>query len=475
MRAAWRLAPLLSLYLGLALLPLALAAAQGLPRRPWLDELSSGLAMAGFAVLLLEFALSGRYRRLSARVGMDSTMRFHQLMALAALAFLLFHPFLYVPAFSERPAYGAGTATRVLLTPAATVSGMLAWMLLVMLVAFAWFRTQLRWSYEAWRLSHGLGALAIAGLGAHHTLDIGRYAQHPWLRAAWLAAGAAALASLALVYVLKPLAQSRRRWRVAIVAPEAERIWRVVLEPERAREFPFAAGQFVWLKLHRAFGRITEHPFSIASAPGQLPRLQFLIKEAGDFTRDIGRLAPGTIAYVDGPYGDLTLSGRDGAGIVLIAGGVGIAPILGLARDLTATHDPRPLRIVYADRSAAQLAARAELEQLAHAPGRELHLVLEEPPADWAGLRGRLDLENLRACLPRSGAAEWRYFVCGPPAMIDAVESSLAELGVPLARIAAERFVYGSGIATPRERLMRALIAALIAAQLAAVLAFIAR
>lgn len=475
MRAARRIALLLALYLGLALLPLALAAALRLPRRPWPDELSSGLAMAGFAVLLLEFALSGRSRRLSARIGMDLTMRFHQLMALAALAFLLFHPFLYIPAFSERPAYGAASASRVLLTPAATVTGLLAWVLLAMLVAFAWFRTELRWPYELWRLTHGLGALAIALLGAHHTLDIGRYAQHPWLRGFWLAAGAAAVAALAVIYVVKPLLQSRRRWRVALVAPEAERIWRLVLEPETAREFRFAAGQFVWLKLHRALGRITEHPFSIASAPGQLPRLQFLVKEAGDFTRDIRRLAPGTAAYVDGPYGDLTLTDRDGAGVMLIAGGVGIAPILGLARDLAATHDPRPLKIVYADRTAARLAARAELEQLASAPERELHLVLEQPGADWTGLRGRADTANLKACLPRTGAADWRYFVCGPPAMIDAVELSLAELGVPLARIASERFVYDTGVATPRERLTRAVIAGVVAAQLAAVLAFIAR
>ncbi len=475
MTPAVRIALLPALYVALALLPLVLAAAQGLPRRPWLDELSSGLAMTGFAVLLLEFALSGRYQRLSARVGMDSTMRFHQLMALAALAFLLFHPFLYAPAFSVRPGAGTSSATRVLLTPAATVSGMLAWLLLAMLVAFAWFRTQLGWSYELWRLSHGLGALAIAVLGTHHTLDTGRYAQDPWLRGVWLAAVAGALVSLALVYVAKPLLQSRRRWRVAVVAPEAERIWRLVLEPDTAREFRFAAGQFVWLKLHRALGRITEHPFSIASAPGQLPRLQFLVKEAGDFTRDIGRIVPGTTAYVDGPYGDLTLAGRDGAGIVLIAGGVGIAPLLGLARDLAATHDPRPLKIVYADRTAAQLAARAELEQIARTPGRELHLVLEHPPADWTGLRGRVDTANLKACLPRSGAADWRYFVCGPPGMIDAVETSLAELGVPLERIASERFVYGGGTATPRERRTRALIAAVVAAQLAAVLAFIAR
>ncbi len=74
MTPAARIALLLALYLGLALLPLALAAAQGLPPRPWPDELSSGLAMAGFAILLLEFALSGRSQRLSARVGMANVL-----------------------------------------------------------------------------------------------------------------------------------------------------------------------------------------------------------------------------------------------------------------------------------------------------------------------------------------------------------------------------------------------------------------
>ncbi|HEU4644179.1 MAG TPA: hypothetical protein VFS80_01295, partial [Burkholderiales bacterium] len=245
--------------------------------------------------------------------------------------------------------------------------------------------------------------------------------------------------------------------------------------PRRAREFAFQAGQFAWLKLHRAFGRITEHPFSIASAPGQLPRLQFLVKEGGDFTDGIGRVAPGTRAYVDGPYGNFTLEGRDGHGIVLIAGGVGIAPLLSLARDLAATHDPRPLTLIYADRTERQLAARGELEALARAPGRTLHLVLAQPPAGWSGLRGRLDAANLRACLPRDDAPAWLYFVCGPPAMIDAVELALARLGVPLRQIVSERFVYDSGIVTPRERLTRGVIALVVAAQAAGILAFVLR
>ena len=467
MRNAVAIALLLGLYVALSLAPLALAGLPPPPPRPWLAELSSGFAMAGFAMLLLEFVLSGRYRHITARVGMDLTMRFHQWMALAALAFLLLHPFLYTD-YSQRP---AGTGVR--LTPAATVSGMLAWTLLLVLVVFAWFRRHLPLSYEAWRLTHGMGALLVAALGAHHVLDTGHYAQHAWLRGFWLAASVLAIAALGWAYLLKPLGQSS--WRVVAVAPEAERIWRVVLEPRRTREFAFQAGQFVWLKLHRAFGRITEHPFSIASAPGQLPRLQFLVKEGGDFTDGIGRVAPGTRAYVDGPYGNFTLEGRDGRGIVLIAGGVGIAPCLSLARDLAATHDPRPLTLIYADRTERQLAARSELEALARAPGRTLHLVLAEPPAGWSGLRGQLDAANLRACLPRDDARAWLYFVCGPPGMIDAVELALARLGVPLRQIVSERFVYDTGIVTPRERLTRGVIAAVVAAQIAAVLAFVLR
>jgi predicted ferric reductase len=467
MRNAVAIALLLGLYIALSLAPLALAGLQPAPPRPWLAELSSGLAMAGFAMLLLEFVLSGRYRHITARVGMDLTMRFHQWMALAVLAFLLLHPFLYTD-YSQRP---AGTGVR--LTPAATVSGMAAWMLLLALVVFAWFRRHLPLSYEAWRLTHGLGALLVAALGAHHVLDTGHYAQHAWLRGYWLAASTLAIAALGWAYLLKPLIQSS--WRVVAVAPEAERIWRVVLEPRRAREFAFQAGQFAWLKLHQAFGRITEHPFSIASAPGQLPRLQFLIKESGDFTGGIGQVAPGTRAYVDGPYGNFTLEGRDGRGIVLIAGGVGIAPLLSLARDLAATHDPRPLTLIYADRTERQLAARGELEALARTPGRTLHLVLGEPPAGWTGLHGRLDAANLRACLPRDDARAWLYFVCGPPGMIDAVEQTLARLGVPLGQIVSERFVYDSGIVTPRERLTRGVIAAVVAAQVAAVLTFVLR
>jgi hypothetical protein len=63
-------------YVGLALASLALAYAQGKPPRPIWDELSSGVALAAFSILLVEFVLSGRFHSISKRIGMDVTMRF---------------------------------------------------------------------------------------------------------------------------------------------------------------------------------------------------------------------------------------------------------------------------------------------------------------------------------------------------------------------------------------------------------------
>ena len=89
------------LYLGVVLSPLALAVAGARPPRPLWDELASGAGMLAFAVILAEFVMSGRFRAISARIGMDVTMRLHQLLARSALLLALIHPFLYRSHFGE--------------------------------------------------------------------------------------------------------------------------------------------------------------------------------------------------------------------------------------------------------------------------------------------------------------------------------------------------------------------------------------
>lgn len=435
-------AGLILAYVGLALLPLVLATLQGLPVRNFFRELSSGLVMVGFAMLLAQFVLSGRFRRISGRVGIDLTMRFHQLAGWAVLAFILVHPFLYAaPRLHPEPA-DALVALNRMFTSEGLRTGVVGWWLLVLLVPLAAFRDRLPARYELWRLSHGLGALAIAVLGADHTLRVGTYAADPWLRAFWIALAALAVLSLVYVYLLKPLVQLRAPYRVAANRQVADRMWEVTVEPERGAAIDFAPGQFVWLNLGHSPFSLTEHPFSISSAPVDRPRIAFTIKESGDFTNGIGEVPVGTRAYLDGPHGSFTPAGREATGLALIAGGVGFAPIMSILRHLRAERYPHPVRLVYGNRVETQILYRDEIEALREVLDFEAHLVLSELPPGWGGEVGELTPEVLHACLDLERPAEWLYFVCGPTPMMDSVERTLQELRVPARRIVSERFSY---------------------------------
>lgn len=205
----------------------------------------------------------------------------------------------------------------------------------------------------------------------------------------------------------------------------------------------FDAGQFVWLNIGHSPFSLLENPFSIASAPSDRPKLAFIIKEVGDMTRRVGAVAPGTQAHLDGPHGNLTLRGRSGEGIALIAGGVGIAPLLAILRELQHRADPRPVKLVYGNRVAAQIVHGDELRALRERGRVELTLVLAEPPAGWGGPVGQIDAALIAATLGFPGAREWLYLLCGPPGMLDTVEDALVALGVPARQIVSERFESG--------------------------------
>lgn len=433
---------LIVLYLAVLIAPLALAYAQDLPARHWHDELSSGLALTAFAGLLVEFVLSGRFRTVSGKIGIDATMRMHQLMARSLCVFIAVHPFFYVTPLMHAPLPWDVTGRDTLGLSAQTlVSGIIAWGALVFMVAAAILREQRAGRYETWRLTHGLTALVIALFGVHHTLGAGRYSDHPWLAGFWLALLAIALFTLLWVYVLKPLAQLGQQYALRSVRPIALKTWELVLDaPKGAPDF--AAGQFVWLNVGHSPFSLYENPFSIASAPASRDHLAFVIKEAGDFTTSLGQLEPGTRCYVDGPHGSLTIDRFAAPGIGFVAGGVGIAPILSILRQLRHEQDRRPLVLLYGNRVREQIVYEDELREMQNALKLDITFALSEPPPGWKEHVGVLDESLLRQTLARPGAVSWLYCLCGPQPMIESVEKTLLSLGVPSNKIISEQFYY---------------------------------
>lgn len=435
------IAVLILLYLALILSPLALAALQDLPPRPLLDELASGAGLVALAILLVEFVLSGRFRAISQPIGMDVTMRFHQLIARSALVLVVLHPILYTT-WNRADARDATRQSYALVDAHGLLPGIFAFLILGGVVAMALNRSGLGYRYEVWRLLHGLGALAVAWFGVLHATRLGRYSQGDPLAQLWWGMFGLAVASLVIVYVVKPLRKLMRPWRVASVSRAADKMWQVTLSPVGHDGLKYRAGQFAWVNFgHNAAG-LSENPFSIASAPSAGPEVSFVIKELGDSTRQIGSLAPGTRAYLDAPHGHMTIAGRTEPGIALIAGGVGIAPMLGILREMRATGDTRPSVLLYGNRHPGQIALPDDLDAFARDLGTEIVHVLSEPPPAWTGLTGYPDRRMLQDLFGTPERRQWLYVLCGPPVMLDSVEDALIAMGIPPRQILSEKFVY---------------------------------
>ena len=428
------------IYALLALTPLGLAWLQDLPRRPLLDEFSSALAAVGFAMLLMEFIISGRFEVVSGGLGIDRAIRFHKLTARLLTVCILVHPFLYTLPTGRKLPWDRYAEFTLGLSGTSLLTGMLAWIALPVFVLWANFHREAPYKYETWRACHGIGALLIALLALVHTTSAGRYSATGALFWFWVALMGVAILTLVQVYVLRPMVQRRNPYRVVSVSPIARKTWELVVEPEHGEALDFQAGQFVWLNVSGSPFSLREHPFSMSTCPEQRPRVGFAIKEVGDFTGTVGSIPVGTRAYLDGPHGNLTLAGRRATGVVFVAGGVGMAPIMSLLRQMVHDSDKRPCLLIYGNRATDQIMYRDELERIATSLNLTIHHVLSEPPSNWSEPTGQLDQRTLLRLLNAERTAGWLHIVCGPEPMIESVEKTLKNLGVAPAQILSERF-----------------------------------
>jgi predicted ferric reductase len=264
------------------------------------------------------------------------------------------------------------------------------------------------------------------------------YANSP-PKLAFLVTFAAIMAGvLAWLRLGRPLLMLRRPYRVVEVVRERGRSWTLAVEPVGHEGMRFAPGEFAWLTLRTPFS-FDEHPFSFSSSAESPERLEFGIKELGDFTSRIGGLAPGTPVYLQGPHGSFSVDRHPAAGYVFVAGGIGIAPMISMIRTLADRGDRRPLLLVYGTRTLEHAPFRERLEELkGRAPLAVVH-VPDEPEEGWTGEKGPLDSALFRRVLPEEKIAR-DFFVCGPDPMMTAVEAALLECGIPPRSIHMERF-----------------------------------
>jgi predicted ferric reductase len=423
------------LYLLLALLPMAIAMIGERPApRAWLVETGAVLGLLGLGVLAMQLVISGRHRWFAGTVGKDNLLQFHLSTGVFGWLLLLTHPLLLM---AGDPGFLAWLDPREGLLRAVTLAGLLV--SLSLLVVTSLWRVQLGLQYETWRSVHAAmallvvaGGLAHALIGAHHTAGLPQ-------QIALVLVVAVPLGLLLETRLLRPHRLRRRPWRVTEVEMRRAEAVRLVLEADGHDGMGYRPGQHAWLTLGDTPFSLQQHPFSMSSSNRDPRRLEFTIKQAGDFTNTLSDIAPGTRAWLEGPYGVFTREPSVERRAVFIAGGIGITPILSMLRSCS-EHGARPaMWLIYACENESEIVMREALEALARELPLTLVIVLTDPPEHWQGETGFVDAELLERILPQD-AADIDYYICGPPPMMDEAEPALRQRGAAIGRLYSERF-----------------------------------
>ena len=399
--------------------------AEAVPSGGLMWDFSMGLGFGALAMVTLQFALTGRLRWVTHPFGADIVYLAHRYLSWGALVLMAAHfAVLYV---FHQPALGALNPfqARWELT-----AGRVAALCFAALVVTSQWRRPLGLRYEWWRRLH-LG-LAISGFVAAiaHVLGVGNLTDTPQKRVLWLGVTLGWLGLLVFTRVIRPWVQTRNPWRVVGNHDEGGGVRRLELAPEGRALKRWKPGQFAWLTVdHSPYGMI-QHPFTISTAPEHGPNLSFAIKALGDHSKDLAQTRIGARAYVDGPYGAFSVDRMARAkGFVMVAGGVGITPIIANLHALDARGDTRPVIVIYANPSLDMIAFRQELERLRKSLNMTLVHVLDDPPEGWDGESGQVDFDILTRHLA-ADTRDWPHLLCGPGPMIASLRADLQRLGV---------------------------------------------
>jgi ferredoxin-NADP reductase len=235
----------------------------------------------------------------------------------------------------------------------------------------------------------------------------------------------------------------RLNWRVAEVVDvvtETPRVKTIALDvPDWPGHLP---GQHVDIRLTAEDGYQAQRSYSIASAPDS-SALELTVEYIADgevspyLTEE---LRPGDRFELRGPVGGYFVwEPSRGGPLLLVAGGSGVVPLMAMLRHRVATQADVPTTLLLSSRGWDNVIYRDELEDLSMDGIRVAHTLTRSQPDGWTGYSRRVDGDMLRELGPTPGERP-QVYVCGPTPFVEAVATSLVELGHEPARIRTERF-----------------------------------
>jgi len=402
-----------------------------------LTGLGQVTGLLGAEAVLLQLLLMARVAVLERRLGFDGLARWHRWNGFGAVVLVVAHAATITLGYAAAGHLSVlGQVGDFIRHYPDVLMAILSTALLIGVAATSIRASRARLSRETWYFVHLYTYLAV-GLGFAHQLAVGSdFVGDRVARLWWVALYVAVGASILLWRVGRPLVfNARHRLQVADVVPEGPGVFSIYVTGRALERIPAQAGQFFLWRILTRDSWWQAHPFSLSAAPHGRS-LRITIKELGDFTRDLRHLRPGTRVFAEGPYGTFTADRQTRRRALLIAGGIGITPLRALLETLATA--PGDVTLLYRVQRPEDLVFREELDRLVRKRGIVLYPIAGTDIGDDE--TDRLGVPALRRLVP--DVADRDVYLCGPPALVDALHRRLRHLGVPGEQIHSERFDY---------------------------------
>jgi ferredoxin-NADP reductase len=197
----------------------------------------------------------------------------------------------------------------------------------------------------------------------------------------------------------------------------------------RPSSFFYKAGQFMFLTI-KIEGLDAKKPFSISSSPTESEFIEFTKKLTGhEFSNALDALKIGDWVKIDAPYGTFTFEGQYDR-IVLLSGGIGITPLRSICRYCTDLKLPIKIILIYGNCTEEDIVFKNELEEMQRQNSNvKIVFTLDEPGQNWTGYKGIITSDLIKNEV--SDYSERVFYICGPPAMVKAMEDLLNRLNIP--------------------------------------------
>jgi predicted ferric reductase len=423
------------IYLALVLLPAVVMLLSPIPKRDWLRDLAVVLGYFGLSLAGMQLVAVGRLHFMSDALDMDKVYSNHHRISLVAVFLIVVHLFL----LGIRNPLVLGFLN-VATAPWMFAAGTIGLIGLLLIGISSVLRKMLNINYTAWLFWHDIFTVVILVFGIVHLFKVNHFTGDPLMKAVWWLLIVVWAVLILWIRVLNPLRIARKPYKVASLVKESTDTYSLNLAPAGHAGVPFEAGQVAWLSLGKTPFVISRNPFSYSGSSESKEGLRFSIKAVGDFTNKIHALKPGDRVFVDGPYGAFnTHDPRAEKGFVLIAGGIGLAPVMSIVNTLADRGDKRPVYVFYGDLNEDTVLYRQELEALKSRLNMKLVITLEEPKDRNYLPCGYITKQVLGDHLP-DNKQELMYFICGPLPMLAALESHLDFHGIPKTQIKEEKY-----------------------------------